>query len=63
MPFKWSENETIFFILFARKKCTGGFTPYNGFASYSDLKQFDADILLTTYGVFRSDSAKLKKRT
>lgn len=27
-----------------------------------DLKQFDADILLTTYGVLRSDNAKLKKR-
>lgn len=26
------------------------------------LKQFDADILLTTYGVLRSDQAKLKKR-
>ena len=28
-----------------------------------DLKRFDADILLTTYGVIRSDSAKLKKRS
>ena len=26
------------------------------------LKQFDADILLTTYGVLRSDNAKLKKQ-
>ena len=28
-----------------------------------NLNQFDADILLTTYGVVRSDSARLKKRT
>lgn len=27
-----------------------------------DLKRFDADILLTTYGVLRSDSVKLRKR-
>ena len=27
-----------------------------------DLKQFDADILLTTYGILRSDTAKIKKR-
>ena len=27
-----------------------------------DLKGFNADILLTTYGVLRSDNAKLKKR-
>lgn len=32
---------------------------YHG--SNRDLKKFDHDILLTTYGVLRSDSAKLKK--
>jgi SNF2 family DNA or RNA helicase len=30
--------------------------------TYRDLKQFDADIMLTTYGVLRSDFEVLKKR-